>query len=148
MFQSGPLDIEVRVTGTVPDASGVPTVPVGHSGATHVVEISSLSTVPLDVEVSGALSANLLIFASGATWSKVIQAIPAFTRASPPAPSVTNEPLNRPISRGTGNERVRCSRVRRRNRGAAGWGGSHSPTSNNEVIVGVPSVRHQLDRGP
>jgi hypothetical protein len=137
MFQIGPLDIDVRVTGTALDASGNPTVPVGHNGATHVVEISSLSTVPLDVEVSGALSANLLVFASGSAWSKTLY-IPAFTRASPPAPTVTNEPLNRPVSTGTGNERVRCSRVRRRNHGAAGWGAWHSPTSNNEVVVGVP----------
>ena len=83
MFTSGPLAIDVSVTGTVPDASGSPSVPVGHSGATHVVGISNLSTVPVDVQISGDLTANLLVFASGPTWLKPLHAVAAFTRASP-----------------------------------------------------------------
>jgi hypothetical protein len=138
MFSTGPLDIEVSVTGTVPDASGYPSVPVGHSGTTHVTEISNLSTVPVDVEISGDLTANLLVFASGPTWTKPLHGVAAFIRATPPPPTQTNEPVNRPVNKGSGNETVRCSQVRWRNTGAPGWMPWHSPATSNTVAVVVP----------
>jgi hypothetical protein len=138
MFSIGPLDINVSVTGTVTDASGNALVPVGHNGATHVVEISNLSTVPVDVEISGDLMANLLVFASGATWSKPLHAVAAFVHVSPPPPAQTNEPLIRPVNTGNGSENVRCSQVRWRNTGALGWLPWHYPTSGNTVAVVAP----------
>jgi hypothetical protein len=138
MFSIGPLDIEVEVVGTVPDINGNPSVPVNHNGATHIVKISSLSTVPVDVEISGALTANLLNFASGATWSKPLLGLPAYVRSAPPPPTQTNEPLTRPINKGTGSEIVRCSQVRWRNSGASGWRPWQFPTANNTITVAVP----------
>jgi hypothetical protein len=138
MFTIGPLDIEVSVTGTLFDAHGNPSVPVNHNGTTHVVKISSLLTVPVDVEICGALTANRLKFASGSTWSKPLIGIPAYVRSSPSLPTLTNEPLIRPVNAGTGNETVRCSQVRYRNTGASGWGRWQIPASNNTVTVAVP----------
>ena len=75
MFSAGPLVITVQVTGTVPDANGKPSIPSNHNGATHVVRISNLLTVPVDVEIGGAFTNNLLVFRSGPTWSKLLKSV-------------------------------------------------------------------------
>jgi len=137
MFSFGPLDIDVKVTGTVPDSQGRPSMPVGHQGATHVLEVTNLSMVPVDMEAVGALTARLLVFASGATWTKPLQAIPVHGNP-PPSPSPINEPLLRPRNQGSGNETARCSQARWRNNGAPGWNPWHTPTSGNSVTLVVP----------
>ena len=138
MFSVGPLDIEVRVIGDVPDAFGNKTIPVRHMGAQHVVEIKNLLTVPVDVEICGDLVQNLVVFASGATWSKVLHSVPASVRLQPPPPSQINEALLRPFSLGTGSETVRCSQIRWCQTGAPNWNSWQFPAANNTVYIKVP----------
>lgn len=138
MFSAGPLVITVQVTGTVPDANGKPSIPSNHNGATHVVRISNLLTVPVDVEIGGAFTNNLLVFRSGPTWSKLLKSVPAFVRSQPPPPTQLDELIIRPANAGSGSEDVRCSQVRWCNSGAPGFSSWHFPSLNNTVALVVP----------
>jgi hypothetical protein len=140
MFSIGPVDIEVSVTGAVAGPNGDPSIPINHRGVMHVVAISNQLTVPIDVEVDGSLGNNLLVFASGRTWTKLLQPLPAYVRAQPPPPSKTNEPLIRPVNSGTGSEAVYCSHIRWCHNGAVNLGQRLYPGqgSRNHVTVTVP----------
>jgi hypothetical protein len=133
MFSVGPLDITASVSGTAGNG-----IPVHHRGAEHVVEVSNLLTIPVDLELTGAFTANLLVFSSGATWSKAFNGIPAFVRGSPPPPTKVTEGLLRPTNVGNGTETVQCPQARHRNTGAPGWLPWQFPASGNTTSVNVP----------
>jgi hypothetical protein len=139
MFSFGPLRVDVKIYGAAKEPlTGAPSIPVSHQGATHVFEVINLSMVPVDIEAEGALTANLVQFASGATWGpKSLDALPA--HASPPPPSMPmSEPVVRPNNVGSGNESARCARARWRNNGAGGWTPWHTPPSGNFIAFVVP----------
>jgi hypothetical protein len=133
MFSVGPLDITVSVNGTAPTG-----IPLYHRGAEHALEISNLLTVPVDLEIEGALTVNLIVFSSGATWSKTLSGIPAFVRANSPPPTKVAEDLLRPTNVGHGTETVRCPQARHRNTGSPGWQPWVVPPSGNTASVNVP----------